>query len=131
MPSGLAEAYPSIKDLLQIASAMLQLESIRPIPGGKSRVSSRFAAKATACPGESAKAMIEGVRMRSFTAVIESCPETGLFVGYVPGFPGAHSQGETLDELNRNLAEVIEMLLEDGEPDLESQFVGTQTVQVA
>jgi hypothetical protein len=41
------------------------------------------------------------------------------------------SQGETLDELNRSLAEVIEMLLEDGEPDLESLFVGTQTVQVA
>ena len=69
--------------------------------------------------------------MRSFTAVVERRQNTGLFVGYVPGFPGAHSQGETLDELNRNLAEVIEMLLEDGEPDLESQFVGTQTVQVA
>ncbi len=53
---------------------------------------------------------------RTFTAVIEHCSETGLFVGYVPGFPGAHSQGETLDELNRNLAEVIEMILEDGEP---------------
>jgi predicted RNase H-like HicB family nuclease len=37
-------------------------------------------------------------------------------VGYVPGFPGAHSQGETLDALHRNLQEVIEMLLEDGEP---------------
>jgi predicted RNase H-like HicB family nuclease len=71
------------------------------------------------------------VGMRSFTAVVERCQETGLFVGYVPGFPGAHSQGETLDELNHNLAEVIGMLLEDGEPDLESQFVGTQTVQVA
>ena len=69
--------------------------------------------------------------MWTFTAVIESCPATGLFVGYVPGFPGAHFQGGTLDELNRNLAEVIEMLLENGEPDLESLFVGTQTVQVA
>jgi predicted RNase H-like HicB family nuclease len=68
--------------------------------------------------------------MRTFTTVVESCPETDLFVGYLPGCPGAHSQGETLDELNRNLVEVIEMLLEDGEPDLESQFVGTQTVQV-
>jgi len=45
--------------------------------------------------------------MRTFTAFIESCPETGLFVGYIPGFPGVLSQGETLDELNRNLAEVI------------------------
>ena len=50
--------------------------------------------------------------MREFTAVIEKCPDTGLLVGYVPGFAGAHSQGETLDELNRNLAEVIGMLME-------------------
>ncbi|MBX6314934.1 MAG: type II toxin-antitoxin system HicB family antitoxin [Isosphaeraceae bacterium] len=63
--------------------------------------------------------------------MIERCPDTGLFVGYVPGFPEAHSQGETLDELNRNLAEVIAMLLEDGEPELESRFIGTQTAQVA
>jgi len=69
--------------------------------------------------------------MRAFTAVIERCPETGLFVGYVPGFPGAHSQGETLDELQENLTQVVEMLLEDGEPQLESEFIGVQKVQVA
>jgi predicted RNase H-like HicB family nuclease len=66
--------------------------------------------------------------MHNFTAVVEKCVETGLFVGYVPGFPGAHSQGETLDELNENLREVIEMLLEDGEPKLEAEFVGTQSI---
>ena len=69
--------------------------------------------------------------MQVFTAVIEKCPETGLFVGFVPGFPGAHTQGETLDELNKNLKEVIEMLLEDGAPKLDGEFVGTQTVMVA
>ena len=68
--------------------------------------------------------------MRTYTAIIERCPDTGLFVGYVPGFPGAHSQGESLDELSENLAEVIGMLLEDGEPTMESEFVGTQAVQV-
>jgi len=51
--------------------------------------------------------------MKSFTAIIERDPDTKLYVGYVPGFPGAHSQGETLDELQENLREVIEMLLED------------------
>jgi predicted RNase H-like HicB family nuclease len=70
------------------------------------------------------------IDMRTFTAVIERCSDTGLFVGYVPGFPGAHSQGESLDELSENLAEVLTMLLEDGEPLLESHFVGTQAVQV-
>ena len=69
--------------------------------------------------------------MRSFTAVIEKCSETGLYVGFVPGFPGAHSQGESLDELNNNLKEVIEMLLEDGDPKLEGEFIGTQNVKVA
>lgn len=68
--------------------------------------------------------------MRTFTAIIERCPDTGRFVGFVPGFPGAHSQGETLDELNENLSEVIAMLLEDGEPELEPEFVGTRTIQV-
>ncbi len=58
--------------------------------------------------------------MQTYTAVIERCPATGMFVGYVPGFAGAHSQGATLDELQQNLKEVIAMLLEDGEPQLES-----------
>jgi predicted RNase H-like HicB family nuclease len=69
--------------------------------------------------------------MRNFSAVIERDPDTGLFVGFVPGFPGAHSQGATLDELNTNLREVIAMLLEDGEPILESEFVGVQNVAIA
>jgi predicted RNase H-like HicB family nuclease len=68
------------------------------------------------------------MKSHNFTAVVERCSETNLFVGYVPGFPGAHSQGETLDELNQNLREVIEMLLEDGEPTLEAEFVGTQLI---
>jgi predicted RNase H-like HicB family nuclease len=68
--------------------------------------------------------------MRTFNIVVERDPDTGLYVGYVPGWPGAHSQGATLDELNRNLQEVLAMLLEDGEPKLESEFVGIQTVQV-
>jgi len=69
--------------------------------------------------------------MRTYTAVVERCAETGLFVGYVPGFPGAHSQGESLDELNRNFQEVIEMLVEDGEPKLDSHFAGIQTVTLS
>lgn len=69
--------------------------------------------------------------MQSFTAVIEHCPNTNLYVGYVPGFPGAHSQGASLDELNANLLEVVGMLLEDGVPTLESEFVGIQTLQVS
>ena len=69
--------------------------------------------------------------MQNFTAVVERCPDTGFFVGYVPGFPGAHSQGETLEELNDNLTEVIAMILENGTPAMAGEFVGTQVVVVA
>jgi predicted RNase H-like HicB family nuclease len=69
--------------------------------------------------------------MKTYTAVVERDPETGTYVGYVPGFPGAHSQGDSLDELHANLSEVIAMLLEDGEPKIETEFIGTQTIKVA
>ena len=69
--------------------------------------------------------------MRAFHVVVERDPETGVLVGYVPGWPGVHSQGADNDELQQNLREVIEMLLEDGEPSLESEFVDVRTIQVA
>ncbi|MGI8617562.1 MAG: type II toxin-antitoxin system HicB family antitoxin [Gemmatimonadaceae bacterium] len=69
--------------------------------------------------------------MRTFTAVVERDSDTGLYVGHVPGFPGAHSQGATKEELRENLHEVIEMLLEDGDPRLETEFLGTELIQVA
>lgn len=50
--------------------------------------------------------------MKTLSAVIEPDSATGLYVGFVPGFPGAHSQGGTLDELQHNLQEVIAMLME-------------------
>jgi predicted RNase H-like HicB family nuclease len=61
--------------------------------------------------------------MHTYTAVVERCAETGLYVGYIPGFRGAHTQAETLDELDQNLREVLELLLEDGEPRLQAEFV--------
>jgi len=68
--------------------------------------------------------------MKTFTAVIEKCPDTGLYVGYVPGFLGAHTQGKTLDELQNNLREVIELLLDDEELEIETEFVGIQSIMV-
>jgi predicted RNase H-like HicB family nuclease len=61
--------------------------------------------------------------MKAYNHVVEKCSDTDLYVGYVPGFPGAHSQAETLDELQHNMQEVIAMLLEDGEPELEAEFI--------
>ncbi len=69
-------------------------------------------------------------RLVTYAAVIERCCDSGLLVGYVPGFPGARSQGESLDELQARLQEVIALLLEEGEPRLCSDFVGLQQIQV-
>ena len=52
--------------------------------------------------------------MKTFTAVVERCSDTGLYVSFVPGFPGAHTQAETLDELKENLQEVVAILVKLG-----------------
>lgn len=76
-------------------------------------------------------ALTGGFAMRSYTAVVEKDRDTGLHVGYVPGLVGAHSQEATLEEWQRNLQEVIAMLVEDPSVEAESDFVGIQAVQVA
>ncbi|NER33869.1 MAG: type II toxin-antitoxin system HicB family antitoxin [Oscillatoria sp. SIO1A7] len=71
--------------------------------------------------------------MKTFTAYIQWDPETRLYVGIVPGIPGAHTQGATLDELQTNLKEVLELCLEEdkGSPDNSPTFVGVQQIEVA
>ena len=70
--------------------------------------------------------------LKTVAAYIESDPETDLYVGIVSGVAGAHTQGATLDELNRNLKEVLELCLEEfrDEVDVLPQFVGVQQVEV-
>jgi predicted RNase H-like HicB family nuclease len=71
--------------------------------------------------------------MRTFTAYIEWDPETKLYIGSVPGIPGAHSQGDSLDELQKNLKEVLELCIEEfGELTEEfPRFVGLQQIEVS
>ena len=67
----------------------------------------------------------------NFNAVIERDLETGLLVGSVPGIPGAHTQGETIEEVRANLAEVVELLLSQDALELESEFIATTSFMVA
>ncbi|WP_142085546.1 type II toxin-antitoxin system HicB family antitoxin [Acidovorax temperans] len=67
----------------------------------------------------------------NFNAVIERDLETGLLVGRVPGIPGAHTQGETIEEVRANLAEVIELLQSQGALEPESEFIATTSLMVA
>ena len=72
--------------------------------------------------------------MKTFTAYIEWDPETKFYVGIIPGVPGAHTQGVSLDELHRNLKEVLELCLEEareaGETTEFPQFFGLQQIEV-
>ena len=68
--------------------------------------------------------------MRTFTTIIERCPVTGHYVGHVPALPGTCTQALTLDELHHNLVEVITLVLEDEDPEPQTEFVGTHTVHV-
>ena len=72
--------------------------------------------------------------MHKITGYIEKDPETGLYVAIVPGIPGAHTQAKTLDELQKNLKEVVELCLEEMDTEAKKQipeFVGIQQIEVA
>ena len=71
--------------------------------------------------------------MKTFSAHVEWDPEMKLYVGIVPGVPGAHTQAPTLDELQKNLKEVLELCLGEYRGDLEDlpHFVGIQQIEVA
>lgn len=70
--------------------------------------------------------------MRTFTAYVEWDPETNLYVGIVPGITGAHTQAENLDELQKNLKEVLEICLEEYSelPENMPYFIGLQQIEV-
>ena len=71
--------------------------------------------------------------MKTFSAYVEWDPETNLDGGVVPGIPGAHAQAVTLDELRKNLKEVLELCLEEYKGLLDDlpHFVGLQQIEVA
>lgn len=60
-----------------------------------------------------------------FNCVIERDLTTGLLVGSVPGIPGAHTQGETVEEVRQNLIEVLQLLRDEGALQPESEYVAT------
>ena len=70
---------------------------------------------------------------KTFTAFVEYDDENKLYVGIIPNVQGAHTQAETLDELQRNLQEVLELCLEEN-PEIANEtphFIGTQQVEIS
>ena len=50
------------------------------------------------------------------TSYVEMDPETGKYVAIVPSIPGAHTQADSLDELQKNLKEVVQLCLQEMDP---------------
>ncbi|MEL6912250.1 MAG: type II toxin-antitoxin system HicB family antitoxin [Cyanobacteria bacterium J06648_1] len=69
------------------------------------------------------------VNQQEFYVVIER-DEDGLYIGEVPQLKACYSQGETIDELIRNIKEVIELCLEEENEESNSEFVGIQKIIV-
>jgi predicted RNase H-like HicB family nuclease len=67
------------------------------------------------------------IKNKEFYVVIER-DEDGMYIGEVPQLKACYSQGETIDELMKNIKEVIEMCLEELEEESITEFIGVQKV---
>ncbi|MBE2271686.1 MAG: type II toxin-antitoxin system HicB family antitoxin [Anaerolinea sp.] len=70
--------------------------------------------------------------MRTYTAYVVFDAESRTYIGMFPGLPGAQTYGETLDELDVNLKEVLELCLEEyeGSPSDLPQYVGIRQIVI-
>jgi predicted RNase H-like HicB family nuclease len=68
---------------------------------------------------------------RYFTVIIEKDEQANMFVGEVPGLAGCHTHGKTIDELMKNMREVIELCLDERDKTIDlPKFVGVQQIEV-
>jgi predicted RNase H-like HicB family nuclease len=62
-----------------------------------------------------------------FTAVFRKVPEG--YIGFVEELPGANTQGATLDEARRNLAEATQLVLEANRELAEHDIAGQDVIR--
>ena len=63
----------------------------------------------------------------TLTTILEEAEEGG-YVGYVAEFPGANTQGETLEEVRENLSEAVELILNSNREEFEKSSSSTGKV---
>lgn len=75
-------------------------------------------------------------KIYSYSVFYEAASEGG-YVAFVPALPGCHTQGETLEETEKNIREAVELYLEslaahhESIPEEIKSFQGTVQVPVA
>jgi len=50
-------------------------------------------------------------KILSYTVIYQAVPEGG-YIAFVPSLPGCHTQGESLEEAERNIKEAVQVYLE-------------------
>ena len=74
-------------------------------------------------------------KIYSYSVLYEAAPKGG-FAAFVPALPGCHTQGDTLEDAERNIAEAIGLYLEsmaahkNSIPQETKSFYGTVRIQV-
>ena len=67
----------------------------------------------------------------NFTVIIEK-DEDGMYVAEVPDLKGCYTQGATLEEVQKNIKEVIELCLKTQKQEASPhEFVSVQRIEVA
>ena len=62
--------------------------------------------------------------------IIIETDEDGVFIVTCPLFKGCHSYGKTIEEALARIKEVIQLCMEDSQPDQLNTFVGFREVEV-
>jgi len=65
--------------------------------------------------------------MMEFTAIFVKVPEG--YLGFVEELPGAHTQGETLEETREYLREAVELIIEANRTLAEEAAEGKETIR--
>lgn len=68
-------------------------------------------------------------RKLHFPILIEQ-DEDGIYIVSCPQFRGCHSYGKTIDEAMANIREVIDLCLEETEPDSLNHYVGFRELEL-
>jgi len=63
----------------------------------------------------------------SFTAVFQKVPEG--YIGFIEEFPGANTQGATLEEARENLREAVRLVLEANKQLAEEEIAGKDVIR--
>ncbi|MFW5755821.1 MAG: type II toxin-antitoxin system HicB family antitoxin [Tangfeifania sp.] len=70
----------------------------------------------------------------NFSAEISWDNEIQQYIGIVPGLPGAHTQAATIDELHKNLQDVVRLCMEELTNEEKAElprYIGTHTISIA